>query len=194
MRPNGFDEALEFYKHGKVPLGSWKAWLTSCFEIVERRYSFKCSWISLVGMTVGMLNSKTIKSFERSVKGMFKRSDERRFLLYFVALAHRLAGASYSKMCSFYQIGLIRNVGKQIPDSILNWPKPDKRSANDIIRDLQSCGVAIPLPVNKAMDFYLHLLYGYYVTSRDQRIVNLLNSLALDNSSVYDEIVHAINK
>ena len=87
-------EALNFPRTGRIPTGSWDGWLKACFETVERRFKFRCTWALLVGVTVAMLQqSGDYNAFFRVASTRFKRISEQRFKVYFIGLTHAFSGA-----------------------------------------------------------------------------------------------------
>jgi hypothetical protein len=172
MRPRGFEDAIGFYRTNKIPLGSWARWLEECFRVVNSKYNFNCTWISLVGMTAGMLEARgDFNAYQRAAKAKFNRPAEQRFLTMFVALAQALAGSNSGHLMDTYRGKLGVGLRRVVPGHVLAWPKPGVKRPAEV---LQKMPTAVPIIRDSDLDFYIYLVHGYYVTSRNEVALQLL--------------------
>jgi hypothetical protein len=189
-----FNEALNFHVTKRLPGGSWDRWLTECFIAVERTFSFQCTWISLVGMTAGMLETRgDFANYEQVAKSRFKRSGEQRFLIYFVALSEALVGASDEQLRSTYRGKSGSRLRQTIPAHVLQWPQ--NRKTLDILKQIRPLAhIPIPSIVRETdVDFFAYLLYGYYVTSRNgEALALLLEQYRLHPESLVLKSLHGV--
>lgn len=179
MIPNGFDDALRFKNTLSLPLGSWRCWLAECFYVVETKHKFACSWATLVGMSVAMmeLQPATRVEFRQAAMQDYNRSQHTRFLVYFVAMIDALSGASYDGMASTYRGKMFDKHRATIPFGVLEWPHSDSAAAintSHILKAIQPLHVSYPLSRETDADFYANLLYGYYAVNGDERVLPML--------------------
>lgn len=177
MRPRGFEDAVAFKHARKFPLGSMKDWIDECYSVVETRFHFACSWETLVGMTAGLIFVKPTlaKYIHRIAVKSFKRPNEERFLMYFLALVDALTGASDAELQVTYRGTKGRSLRKAIPASVIEWPHSyEKRNGSHILADIRPEHSTLPATRESTSDFYVYLLYGYYVTSGDERALECL--------------------
>lgn len=199
MIPSGFDDALQFKNTRKLPLGSWRKWLAECFVIVELRHKFLCSWATLVGMSVAMLElqPETRLEFRQTAKRDFNRSQYRRFLVYFVAMVDALSGASREGIAQTYRGSMFRHFRDYVPFSVLEWPHSDAvENTSYILHRIQPHNVAYPISRESDNDFYTYLLYGYYAINGNKQIISklyyeyTLNTLASAMNELFETDEH----
>ena len=162
MRPDGFDEALQYHTTKKIPLGSWDRWLRSCYTVVEKKYHFNCTWASLLGLTAGMLrDSGQFRVYAMTAKNGFNRTGEMRFLLFFVGAAHVMAGGSQRSIKETYRGEMATRLLTQCPDGAVGWS-----DASRTLRRLATGNISPPIIRDSNLDFQVYLLHGFYITSR----------------------------
>ena len=176
MKPDGFDEALEFHKTGVLPLQTWSRWAHACCRVVETKYKFMCSWSFLLGMNVGMLQStKTFAEFRKMTSSEFNRSSERRFSFYLLVLADMLCGTNDRTLAQVYRGNVTTGLRAHVPRSILSWPK-DNAETERLLQRIKPVGVAFPMTRDSIGDFYVNLIYGYYTVTHDMQALDHLHA------------------
>lgn len=197
----GMEEALQFYKTRKIPLGSWHNWLQACYVIVEKKFKFTCSWAMLVGISAGMLEIGGVScrnEFNRVAASEYKRSTEKRFLAFFVSLVDALAGASDVGLRSRYRGLLGIGLRRKVPPSPLRWPSSDctAKTTISILESIQPSDTSFPIARDNYEDFYVNLLYGYYLaTHNDAALECLFDEFQLQESrgtqaATFDLLLH----
>jgi|UniRef100_A0A6C0IX66 hypothetical protein len=173
MIPIGYEDAKHFKETRKLPGGSWKAWLSSCYQVVEQRFRFMCAWPLLVGMSVAMIElaPDTRVSFRSAARSDYNRSDSLRFLAYFIAMIDCLSGASAKGIEDTYRGRAFSNHRRYIPFTIHEW---SPTSTAHILHSIRPQHVSLPLSRTTDADFYCNLLYGYYMIKKDDSILPLL--------------------
>jgi hypothetical protein len=187
------DEARKFQQTRRIPMGSWQSWVHACYHEVSRINRFQCSWASLLGMTVGMMMDSAVamENFARDTARLFHRPEERRFLLYFVALADALCGTPASVLQSRYSTRLGKSISTLIrrhaPSSVLAWPIDGARR---ILTAMGGGILSTPLMRDSDADFFVYLVHGYYTTSLDTAALSHMTAHRTDclASSAFAEL------
>jgi hypothetical protein len=170
MTPDGYVEALQFHETRTLPLKSWHHWLQACYLTIDKHYNYACSWPLLVGMSVGMLEELpgTLAEFRLVVAKEYKRPAERRFVIFFVSLIDALAGGTDADLARCYRERIGIGLRHRIPTHPVRWPHSDAPINTSIILSrLQRQNAARPIDRGDDSDFYMHLLYGYYLTTHN---------------------------
>ena len=168
MVPEGFNEALAFRQTGQVPLKSWERWFMSCFRLVNNKFYWHCSWSSLLGMNIGMMEKMGPRA--RFISIPLNAKSQRVFSMYFVALCYRLAGGSKDALDKKYG-GHIRAALDLIPTSVFDLSPDSLRALLEKMgkRSFHPCPM---LSTMTPLDFYVYLMHGYYCTTGNERALD----------------------
>jgi hypothetical protein len=177
--PDGYADVTNYHVTKRIPLGSWDRWLRSCYATVEGRFKFQCTWPLLVGMNVGMLTTgdeRAAIEFRTVSSRQYNRPVEARFKLFMLVLVDALCGTDARVLEQTHRGNLTKSIRRVIPRSILEWPMEDART-QWMLQEIKPLSSAFPIARTVTQideDFYVNLLYGYYVTSRDSGALDRL--------------------
>lgn len=153
----------------KFPTGSWRNWLRGCYEIIETRHRFRCSWPLFLGMTIGLLrmqNAAGLREFCKVMQQDYQRPNEYRFRIMFVALAHFLSATSTvdTTLRQLYRGIDCTKLRRIIPGHVLCWPTTKTETGTrQIFQAMCPINVAMPaFSTQNYIDFFPQLVYGYF--------------------------------